>query len=112
MNPIEENNDRLRQLELENLRLKAELEANKLANTTSAAVRKIVTTSTTRFLAGKGLKNSFKQLLDELPGGKVSKDTLSEIMAQVVWRLTRIGTFALIAAVAMSPAHRNNAREL
>ncbi len=100
MNVPDEIKDRLKQLELENLRLKAELEANKMANSTSAAVRKIVATSSTRLLAGKGLKNSFKQLLDELPGGKVSKDTLSEIMAQVVWRLTRIGTFAIIAALA------------
>ncbi|MCU0346510.1 MAG: pentapeptide repeat-containing protein, partial [Saprospiraceae bacterium] len=61
---------------------------------------KLVTTSTTRLLAGKGLKNSFKQLLDELPNGKVEKDTLSEIMAQVVFRITRIGTFAILAAVA------------
>ncbi|MBK8566352.1 MAG: pentapeptide repeat-containing protein [Saprospiraceae bacterium] len=100
MNPSEENNERIKQLEIENLRLKAELEANKLANTTSAAVRKLVATSTTRVLAGKGLKNSFKQLLDELPGGNIKKDTLSEIMAQVVWRITRIGTFAILAAIA------------
>ncbi len=100
MNAPEENNHRIRQLEVENLRLKAELEANKMANSTSAAVRKFVATSTTRFLAGRGLKDSFKQLLDELPGGKVSKETLSEIMAQVIWRLTRIGSFAILAAVA------------
>lgn len=53
-----------------------------------------------RLLAGKGLKSSFKQLLDELPQREESKDTLSEIMAQVVWRLTRMGRFAIVAALA------------
>lgn len=93
-------NERLLQLEIENLRLKAELEAQKATQKTTTVVRKVVASSTTRLLAGKGLKTSFKKLLEELPGGKVSKETLSEIMAQVVWRLTRIGTFAIMAAVA------------
>lgn len=100
MNPSDNNDERLRRLELENLRLKAELEAQKASQKTTTVVRKIVTSSTTRMLAGKGLKTSFKQLLEELPAGKVSKDTLSDLMAQVVWRLTRIGTFAFLAAVA------------
>ncbi len=98
--PPDSNNEKLLQLELENLRLKAELEAQKATQKTTTVVRKLVTDSTTRLLAGKGLKNSFRQLLDELPGGKVSKDTLSEILAQVVWRITRIGTFAIVAAMA------------
>lgn len=101
MNPTSDNtNEQLRKLELENLRLKAALEAQNATHKTTTVVRKLVTNSTTRLLAGKGLKSSFRQLLDELPGGKVSKDTLSEIMAQVVWRITRIGTFAIVAAFA------------
>ncbi|MCC6725384.1 MAG: pentapeptide repeat-containing protein, partial [Saprospiraceae bacterium] len=99
MSEYNEEMERLRRLELENLRLKAELEAQRTANKTTTVVRKLVSSSTTHLLAGKGLKNSFRQLLDELPGGKVSKDTLSEIMTQVVWRVTRIGSFAMLAAI-------------
>ncbi|MBI5917323.1 MAG: pentapeptide repeat-containing protein [Bacteroidetes bacterium] len=101
MNPPNDDvQERLRQLEIENLRLKAELETRKATQKTGAAVRKFVAGSTTRLLVGKGLKSSFRQLLDELPGGKVSKETIAEIMTQTIWRVTRIGTFAIIMGVA------------
>ena len=98
--PNDELKDRLQRLELENLRLKAELEAEKAVQKTGTVVRKLVAGTTTRLMVGKGLKSSFRKLLDELPGGKVSKDTLAEIMAQTIWRITRIGTFALLMGVA------------
>ncbi len=96
----DDNNDRLRQLELENLRLRAELEARKVAQTTGKKVGKIVTGTTTRLLVGKGLKTSFRKLLDELPGGKVSKDTIAELLTHFIWRITRIGTFAVVIGLA------------
>lgn len=101
MNEIpDDNQERLRQLEQENLRLRAELEARKAMTSTRKQVRKLVSTTTTRFMVGKGLKASFKQLLEELPSGKVSKDTLADIMANFIWRITRIGTFAVIIGLA------------
>jgi uncharacterized protein YjbI with pentapeptide repeats len=95
-----EQQEKLRQLESENLRLKTELEARKAISKTGKSVGKALTSSTTRLLAGKGLKRSVRQLLDELPGGSVSKDTISEVITHVIWRLTRIGTFAILAAAA------------
>ncbi len=99
--PPDDINDRLQQLELENLRLKAELEVRKAAAQVSGkTVRKLVAESSTRLMIGKGLKSGFRQLLDELPDGKVSKDTIAEIMTHTIWRITRIGTFAILMAVA------------
>ncbi len=97
--PNDDINDRLRQLELDNLRLRAELEARKAGSKVSRGVGDLVTKSTTRILAGRRLKSSVRQLLDELPGGKVSRDTISDVMVSVILRLTRIGMFAIIAAM-------------
>ncbi len=86
-------------MEAENLRLRVELEAEKALTKTRRGVGKFVASSTTRVLAGKGLKNSVRQLLDEIPEGKVSKDTLSELGSHIIWRLTRIGTFAVMVTI-------------
>ncbi|MBI1225487.1 MAG: hypothetical protein GC192_09655 [Bacteroidetes bacterium] len=98
--PLDDAHERLNQLELENIRLRAELEARKAMNTTGKTVGKLVAGTTTRLMVGKGLKASFRKLLDELPGGKVSKDTIAEIMTHFIWRVTRIGTFAIIMGLA------------
>jgi len=98
--PSDDAKTRLQQLELENLRLKAELEARKAVQGSGKTVRKLVTESSTRLMVGKGLKKSFRQLLEELPEGKVSRDTLAEIMTHTIWRITRIGTFAIVMAIA------------
>ena len=84
---------------MENLRLRAELEARKTGGTVSRSISRLFTSSSTRLLAGKGLKRSVRRLIEELPGGKVSKDTISEVTVHVIWRLTRIGMFAIIAAM-------------
>jgi uncharacterized protein YjbI with pentapeptide repeats len=101
MDPLPDDaEERLRKLELENIRLRTELEARKALKSTGKTVGKLVTGATTRYLMGKGLKSSFRRLLDELPQGKVSKDTISEILTHSVWRLTRVGTFALLIGLA------------
>lgn len=92
--------ERLKKLELENIRLKTELEARKALKTTGKTVGKLVTSATTRYMLGHGLKTSFKQLLEELPNGKVSKDTIADILTHAVWRMTRVGTFALLIGFA------------
>ncbi len=97
--PNDEIKSLLRQLELENLRLKAELEARKAGQKVSSNLGSLFTKSTTRLLAGHRLKRSVRQLLDELPGGNVSRDTISDVMVHLIYRLTRIGMFAIIAAM-------------
>lgn len=47
------------------------------------------------FLLGPGLKNAIQKLLEELPG-KVQKETIAEVATHVIWRLTRVGVFAMI----------------
>jgi uncharacterized protein YjbI with pentapeptide repeats len=98
--PPEDLNERLRQLELENLRLKAEIEVRKATQLTGRKVSKIFANTTARLMVGKGLKASFRKLLDEIPDGKVTKDTISDIMTHFIWRITRIGTFAVIMGLA------------
>ncbi len=95
----EDYKNQLRQLELENLRLRAELKARKVGNETQSAIGKAFTKSTTRLVAGARLKNSVKQLVNELPG-KPSKDTVSDVLVNLVLRVTRIGTFAIMVAAA------------
>ncbi len=96
----DEAEERLKKLELENIRLRTELEARKAMTSTKKTVGKLVASTTTRYMVGKGLKSSFKQLLEELPNGKVSKDTLADILTHFIWRVTRIGTFALVMGLA------------
>ena len=89
----------LRKLELENLRLKAELEARKAGMKTQSALAKVFSKSTTRLVAGARLKRSVKQLVHELPGTP-SRDTITDVLVNLVMRLTRIGTFAIMVAAA------------
>jgi uncharacterized protein YjbI with pentapeptide repeats len=95
----EEIKDRLRQLELENIQLRAELGARGAGSKISRGVSRLFTSASTRLLAGRGLKRSVRRLFEELPGGKVSKDTITEVTVHVIWRLTRIGMFAIFAAL-------------
>lgn len=99
MDQNDEIKDRLRQLELDNLRLRAELEAVKAGKKLSQKAGKFLTQSSSRILVGRGLKSSLRRLLDELPG-KPSKETLADVTAHLIWRITRIGLFALIVAAA------------
>lgn len=95
--PNEDAKDRLKRLELENLRLKAELEAHKIGQKSGALMSRFLTKTTTRLVAGKRLKSSIKQLVDELPGNP-SKNTISEVLSNLILRLTRIGMFAVLVA--------------
>lgn len=91
---------KLRQLEAENLRLRLELEARKSLNPIGGKAGRYFTKASTNYIVGKGLKVSVKQLLDELPAGKVSKDTIADVITHIIWRVTKIGTIALLAAAA------------
>ncbi len=98
-NQEEDIKQRLRQLEIDNVRLRAELEAHRAGHKVSSGASKYFTQGTARVLAGKKLKSSVRQLFDELPSGKVSKDTIVDVTVHLILRLTRIGIFAIIAAL-------------
>ena len=46
--------------------------------------------------AGRRLNKSLTKLYKELPN-KVTKETLGDVSASIIWRITRIGIFALLA---------------
>jgi len=48
---------------------------------------------------GQQLHTSIDRLFEEVAQAKVKKDTLANVSKHVLWRLTRIGTFAVIAAM-------------
>lgn len=102
-NQMEQGNEHLfekiKQVEAENLRLKAELEARKAGKEIKSSANKFLTSATTRAVAGKRLKKSVKKLVYELPGNP-SKDTVTDVLVNLVLRVTRIGAFAIFVAAA------------
>ena len=46
---------------------------------------------------GPGLRNSLRRLIGEFPN-EIKKETLADVGANVIWRLTRLGAFALLIA--------------
>lgn len=84
--------------EIEKLRkIIASYEANKVKQ--QRFTRNFATKTTQliyHFLFGKKLKDSIHAFLKELSQGKVSQDTSSELIANIIIRLTRVGFFALI----------------
>lgn len=90
----------LEQLKEENRRLRQQLFPHQSLNLSERGknlFRKLAHTAST-LVAGKGLKASIGRLYDELPHN-VSKDTMAEVSSHIIWRVTRIGVFAIAAAV-------------
>ena len=50
-------------------------------------------------MLGQRLHTSINRLFDEIAKRKVDRDTLADVSKHVLWRLTRIGIFAMIAAL-------------
>lgn len=98
-NKRDEIREKLQQLTRENFRLRAELEARKAERSASRGFKKVLKSTSSRIVAGKRLKGSVKQLLSELPGNP-TKDTLADVSTNLILRLTRIGMFAIMVAVA------------
>lgn len=88
--------DEYQQIIKENLKLKAELQLLKGKKKAGSFFSKIASKITTNVFVGKGLKRSVLRLFEELPDGKVSRVTLADVSAHLVWRLTRVGIFTLM----------------
>lgn len=50
-------------------------------------------------MLGSRLHGSINQMFDELAEGKVKRDTSANVLKHVLWRLTRIGAFAITATL-------------
>ncbi|MCB0631676.1 MAG: pentapeptide repeat-containing protein [Saprospiraceae bacterium] len=96
----EDTRKQLEDLREENRRLRQELEhkgGGLISYKSKLAIRKVLF-SISSIVAGKGLRKSLNRLYAELPHN-VSKDTVADVSANVIWRITRIGIFAIAAAV-------------
>lgn len=91
-------NEQLKKLERENLRLKAELGTLKTIKKNSFSLRTWLKRVGSRALVGRNLKASVNQLYQELPRN-VQRETLASVTSSLIHRLTRIGTFALIVGL-------------
>jgi uncharacterized protein YjbI with pentapeptide repeats len=83
----------------ENLRLKRALQLEKGKKSIIKSLKSGFSKVSTNFLVGKGLKNSLLRLYEELPEGRVTKVTLADVSSHLIYRLTRVGAFAVIIGI-------------
>lgn len=96
----EETQKQLEALREENRKLRRQLQSGPdgpVASKNRSAVQKFLF-SISSAVAGKGLRRSLNRLYNELPN-RVSKETAADVSANVIWRITRIGVFAVAAAI-------------
>lgn len=96
----EDTQKQLKALEEENLHLRKQLsrqENGSVLQSVKTLFRKIGF-GVSNIAAGKGLKNSVLRLYEELPNN-VSKNTMADVSSHIIWRITRIGIFAIAAAI-------------
>ncbi len=89
---------RLRKLQEENLKLRTELKAIKAGHKSQEALATWMGRHLSNFFVGRGLKGALARLYNELPGG-VSKDTMADVSSHLIWRMTRLGFFAILVAI-------------
>jgi uncharacterized protein YjbI with pentapeptide repeats len=89
--------EEIQKLKDENFRLKTELGLVKTQRNTFQTVSNWLGQTTTALLLGKGLKESIARLYSELPRN-VSRDTMAEVTSHLIWRITRLGVFAIMVA--------------
>ncbi len=103
-------NDRLQELENqvqhltdENEQLRQQLDDREQGRKKKRKKAEQLGRSGARLLLGGRLKKSILQLYDEIPSGDVRRETLAEVTANIIARLTRVGfvglLFALLPAV-------------
>lgn len=97
-NPIP-NNELLEALKRENDALRKKVDKlSKKQKDRKKSLRYMFSKKAATIIVGKGLKNSVSKLYSELPN-RVSRDTVSDVTAHVIWRITRVGIFAIIIGI-------------
>lgn len=92
--------DRIQELEKENLKLKERLEKFENPKKSNKKKWKFFMNFTATFIAGKNLKSSIYNSIQEFNEYKrISLQTTSDLIASIVKRLTRIGVVALLFAL-------------
>ncbi|MGH1385062.1 pentapeptide repeat-containing protein [Kordia sp.] len=97
---MEKNKASYNELEQENKQLKEQLNNIESSKKFQKKAAKWTLKKGAGVFLGKGLKDAIKQTLTEFnTEKKVSTDTASNLGAHIIWRLTRIGIFAVIIAI-------------
>ncbi|WP_397446360.1 pentapeptide repeat-containing protein [Polaribacter sp. R77954] len=92
--------DRIQELEKENLKLKERLAKFEKPKKSNLKKWKFFMNFTTTFIAGKNLKTSIYNSIQEFNEQKrISLQTTSDLIASIVKRLTRIGVVAILFAL-------------
>lgn len=92
--------DRIKELEKENERLKHDLERIKSISSKQSKQKRGFLKFIGHTFAGKRLKQSIYKFLDEYNKQQhVTRNTLSDLLASILYRLTRIGLFTILFAV-------------
>jgi uncharacterized protein YjbI with pentapeptide repeats len=90
----------IKKLKEENLRLKKELEKLKSITNKKSKTKKGVLKFVGITFAGRRLKQSIYKVLDQYNKERyITREALSDLLASIVYRLTRIGLFTLIFAL-------------
>jgi len=92
--------NRLEELEKENQELREKLEYISTVSQQKRKQKRGVLKFIGHTLAGRKLKSSIYNVLDQYHARRnVTRDAISDLLASVVYRLTRVGVFALIFAI-------------
>ncbi|MEM6720282.1 MAG: hypothetical protein AAF611_13235 [Bacteroidota bacterium] len=88
------------QLEAENKQLKEQLDNIEKSKQFQKKAAKWTLRKGAGVFLGKGLKSAIKEMITEFnTEKKISIDTASNLGAHIIWRLTRIGIFAIVVAI-------------
>lgn len=97
---MEENKESYDELAAENKRLKEQLDSIEKSKEFQKKATKWILRKGAGVFLGKGLKDAIKQTITEFnEDKKVSIETASDLGAHIIWRITRIGIFAIVIAV-------------
>ncbi len=91
--------DEFGKLRQENEQLRSELDRIESSRTRKRKFGWWFTKKAGGAFAGHWLRSSFLKLYKEIPEQKVQKETLADVSASLLWRITRIGVITIILAL-------------
>lgn len=95
---MKNNDEDYQKLQAENARLRAELAALKGGKSAKKTFSAWLANHSTNVFAGRSLKKSLIRLYTELPRD-VKKETMADVSAHLIWRMTRVGMFTVLIAL-------------
>lgn len=95
---MKENDKELERLKAENLQLQAELAKYKARRKAKNTFASWLAVYSSNVFAGRSLKRSLVRLYTELPRD-VKKETMADVSAHLIWRMTRVGMFTVLIAL-------------